>query len=119
MPKTIYVYENWSGDTPVKLGEAHCQLCRHNAAADRENSGHQFHAATDRHLCQHEANKMPQGKFRPLQFRKGRCRGKDADSKKQYRQTVADTHKGRIDVGYHTPYLPALKGFRCLCNQRP
>ena len=62
---------------------------------------------------------MTQRKLRPLQFPEGRRRGKNANSKEQDKQSVADPHKSGVDVDDHAPNLPALKGFRRLRNQLP
>ena len=62
---------------------------------------------------------MTQRKLRPLQFPEGCRRRKDTNSKEQDEQTVANPHKGGVDVDDHAPDLPALKGFRRLRNQLP
>jgi hypothetical protein len=62
---------------------------------------------------------MTQRKLRPLQFPEGRCRGKNANSKEQDKQSVADPDQSGVDVEDHAPDLSTFEGLRGLRNQLP
>ncbi len=66
-----------------------------------------------------EADEMPQGKLRSLEFPEGRCRLEHTHGEKQYQQAIAHSHQSVADSGDYRPNFTALKGLRRLGNQLP
>lgn len=82
-------------------------------------SQHDFHTPAYDGLCDNEADKMPQGKFRPLEVSKTGGALEYSHSKKQHQQPVTDADKRVVDAGDDAPNAAAFEVFRGLGQKRP